>query len=109
MLHETAAGSIAIAGDSKRFLERAAKTQAALLEAMEERQVSGDGVTRPLPSPFAVIATQNLFIVKGTGKNYTAIKRPVTFRPLSTDEGSPWQDIQGRYNPNGLESDGRDV
>ena len=35
------------------------KTQAALLEAMEERQVTVDGVTRPLPAPFAVIATQN--------------------------------------------------
>ncbi len=35
------------------------RTQSALLEAMEERQVSLDGVTRPLPSPFFVIATQN--------------------------------------------------
>ena len=35
------------------------KTQSALLEAMEERQVSQDGVTRPLPNPFFVIATQN--------------------------------------------------
>ncbi len=35
------------------------KTQSALLEAMEERQVSQDGVTRPLPTPFFVIATQN--------------------------------------------------
>jgi MoxR-like ATPase len=35
------------------------KTQSALLEAMEERQVSIDGVTRPLPDPFFVIATQN--------------------------------------------------
>ena len=35
------------------------KTQSALLEAMEERQVSQDGVTRALPSPFFVIATQN--------------------------------------------------
>ena len=35
------------------------KTQSALLEAMEERQVSIDGVTRDLPSPFFVIATQN--------------------------------------------------
>lgn len=35
------------------------KTQSALLEAMEERQVSQDGVTRQLPSPFFVIATQN--------------------------------------------------
>ncbi len=35
------------------------RTQSALLEAMEERQVSVEGVTRPLPSPFFVIATQN--------------------------------------------------
>jgi MoxR-like ATPase len=35
------------------------KTQSALLEAMEERQVSIDGETRPLPDPFFVIATQN--------------------------------------------------
>ena len=35
------------------------KTQSALLEAMEERQVTTDGVTRDLPDPFTVIATQN--------------------------------------------------
>ncbi len=35
------------------------KTQSALLEAMEERQVSIEGKTRPLPAPFFVIATQN--------------------------------------------------
>jgi MoxR-like ATPase len=35
------------------------KTQAALLEAMEENQVTVDGDTRPLPDPFTVIATQN--------------------------------------------------
>jgi MoxR-like ATPase len=35
------------------------KTQSGLLEAMEERQVSIDGMTRPLPAPFFVIATQN--------------------------------------------------
>lgn len=35
------------------------KTQSALLEAMEERQITVDGVTRPLPSPFIVLATQN--------------------------------------------------
>lgn len=35
------------------------KTQSALLEAMEEGQVSVDGLTRPLPEPFFVIATQN--------------------------------------------------
>ncbi|MDR2637254.1 MAG: AAA family ATPase [Zoogloeaceae bacterium] len=35
------------------------KTQSALLESMEERQVTSDGETRPLPHPFFVIATQN--------------------------------------------------
>jgi MoxR-like ATPase len=42
------------------------KTQSALLEAMEEKQVSVDGQTRPLPSPFFVIATQNPFDQVGT-------------------------------------------
>jgi len=42
------------------------KTQAALLEAMEERQVSTDGVTRPLPAPFLVAATQNPIEHEGT-------------------------------------------
>ncbi|MEZ5646520.1 MAG: MoxR family ATPase [Burkholderiaceae bacterium] len=35
------------------------KTQSALLEAMEEKQVTAEGATRPLPQPFFVIATQN--------------------------------------------------
>jgi MoxR-like ATPase len=35
------------------------RTQSALLEAMEERQVSVDGITHPLPEPFFVVATQN--------------------------------------------------
>ncbi len=42
------------------------KTQAALLEAMEERQITVDGVTRPLPDPFMVIATQNPLEHEGT-------------------------------------------
>lgn len=42
------------------------KTQAALLEAMEEKQVTVDGVTRFLPSPFMVIATQNPIEYEGT-------------------------------------------
>ncbi|QMU75778.1 MoxR family ATPase [Streptacidiphilus sp. PB12-B1b] len=42
------------------------KTQAALLEAMAEAQVSVDGVTRPLPSPFVVIATDNPIEYEGT-------------------------------------------
>ncbi|CAN5420659.1 MoxR family ATPase [soil metagenome] len=42
------------------------KTQAALLEAMEERQVSVEGTARPLPDPFLVIATQNPVEYEGT-------------------------------------------
>lgn len=42
------------------------KTQSALLEAMEERQVTIDGVTHPLPQPFLVIATQNPVEQDGT-------------------------------------------
>jgi MoxR-like ATPase len=42
------------------------KTQSALLEAMEESQVSVDGVSRPLPQPFFVIATQNPLHQVGT-------------------------------------------
>ncbi|MHB8324391.1 MAG: AAA family ATPase [Candidatus Dormibacteria bacterium] len=42
------------------------KTQAALLEAMQERQVTIEGVTRPLPSPFLVLATQNPIEYEGT-------------------------------------------
>jgi MoxR-like ATPase len=42
------------------------KTQSALLEAMEEHRVTVDGVTRPLPEPFMVLATQNPIEYEGT-------------------------------------------
>jgi MoxR-like ATPase len=42
------------------------KTQAALLEAMAEQQVTIDGVTRPLPSPFLLLATENPIEYEGT-------------------------------------------
>jgi len=42
------------------------KTQAALLEAMQEAQVSVDGVSHPLPQPFLVVATQNPIEYEGT-------------------------------------------
>lgn len=42
------------------------KTQSALLEAMEEHQVSADGVSRQLPDPFMVVATQNPVEYEGT-------------------------------------------
>lgn len=42
------------------------RTQSALLEAMSDNQVSVDGTTHPLPTPFMVIATQNPFEFEGT-------------------------------------------
>ena len=42
------------------------KTQSALLEAMQERQVSVDGTAHPLPDPFLVVATQNPIEYEGT-------------------------------------------
>ncbi|MBI4287892.1 MAG: MoxR family ATPase [Chloroflexi bacterium] len=42
------------------------KTQAALLECMEERQITVDGVTHPMPHPFLVMATQNPIEYEGT-------------------------------------------
>ena len=42
------------------------RTQSALLEAMQERQVTIDGITHPLPRPFLVMATQNPIELEGT-------------------------------------------
>ena len=56
-------GQIVLADEVNRATP---KTQAALLEAMEERQVTVDGVTHPLPSPFMVLATQNPIEYEGT-------------------------------------------
>ncbi len=42
------------------------RTQSAMLEAMQERQVTVDGVTRPVPRPFLVLATQNPVELEGT-------------------------------------------
>jgi MoxR-like ATPase len=42
------------------------RTQSALLEAMQERQITVDGVTRPLPRPFLVLATENPVELEGT-------------------------------------------
>jgi MoxR-like ATPase len=42
------------------------RTQSALLEAMQERQVTVDGISRPLPRPFLVLATQNPVELEGT-------------------------------------------
>ncbi len=56
-------GNIVLADEINRATP---KTQSALLEAMEERQVTTDGITRMLPSPFFVIATQNNVELVGT-------------------------------------------
>jgi MoxR-like ATPase len=56
-------GQIVLADEINRTTP---KTQAALLEAMEERQVTVDGVTHPLPTPFMVLATQNPIEYEGT-------------------------------------------
>jgi MoxR-like ATPase len=56
-------GQIVLADEVNRATP---KTQAALLEAMEERQVTVDGVTHALPQPFMVLATQNPIEYEGT-------------------------------------------
>lgn len=56
-------GQIVLADEVNRATP---KTQASLLEAMEERQVTVDGVTHPLPRPFMVLATQNPIEYEGT-------------------------------------------
>jgi MoxR-like ATPase len=55
--------NVLLADEINRATPRA---QAALLEAMQERQVTVDGVTRPLPAPFLVLATQNPIEYEGT-------------------------------------------
>ena len=52
------------------------KTQAALLEVMEEGSVTVDGVTRPVPSPFLVIATQNPVGSAGCRRGNGYFKKP---------------------------------
>ena len=56
-------GQVVLADEINRATPR---TQSALLEAMQERQVTVDGVTRPLPRPFLVLATQNPVELEGT-------------------------------------------
>ncbi len=56
-------GQIVLVDEVNRSTPR---TQAAFLEAMAEAHVSADGVTRPLPAPFLVLATQNPIELEGT-------------------------------------------
>ncbi len=55
--------NVLLADEINRTIPR---TQSSLLECMEERQVTVDGKTRPLPAPFLVVATQNPIELEGT-------------------------------------------
>lgn len=65
------------------------KTQSALLEAMSEAQVSVDGLTRPLPEPFMVMATQNPIEYEGT---YTLPESQLDRFMLRVEIGYPGSD-----------------
>jgi len=67
------------------------KTQSALLEAMEERQVTVEGVPRMLPDPFMVIATQNPVEYEGT---YSLPEAQLDRFLLKLDMGLPQRDVE---------------
>lgn len=67
------------------------RTQSALLEAMSEGQVSVDGVSHPLPTPFIVIATQNPFEYQGT---YTLPESQLDRFLLRTSIGYPAREME---------------
>ena len=74
-----------------------AKTQAALLEAMADRSVSTDGVTRPLPQPFFVIATQNPVESQGT---YPLPEAQLDRFLMKLDVTHPSRDVEKRLLAN---------
>ena len=80
------------------------RTQSALLEAMEEGQVTVDGITHPLPRPFTVIATQNPIGAAGTQllpdsqMDRFMVRLSVGY-PKSTDEVDMVMARQGGVNP----------
>lgn len=77
-----------------------AKTQAALLEAMEEGQVTVDGVTHPLPRPFFVIATQNPVELEGTfPPSEAALDRFFVRVRLSRISGEELRHLLGTWVP----------
>ena len=69
------------------------KTQAALLEAMQERQVSVDGEPHPLPDPFLVVATQNPIEYEGT---YPLPEAQLDRFLVKVDVGYPSEDDETR-------------
>jgi MoxR-like ATPase len=88
-----------------------AKTQSALLEAMQERSVTIDGVTRPLPRPFFVMATQNPIESQGT---YPLPEAQLDRFLLKIGVGHPSLDVEKRilvqhlagFDPAALETAG---
>jgi MoxR-like ATPase len=88
-----------------------AKTQSALLEAMQERTVTADGVTRPLPRPFFVMATQNPIESQGT---YPLPEAQLDRFLLKIGVGHPTLEVEkrilvqhlGGFDPAALESAG---
>jgi MoxR-like ATPase len=77
-----------------------AKTQAALLEAMQERQVTTEGTTRPLTSPFVVMATQNPIEYEGT---YPLPEAQLDRFLLRTGVGYPTREEEQRVLQNRIE------
>jgi MoxR-like ATPase len=69
------------------------RTQSALLEAMQERQVSAEGQTRPLPDPFMVLATQNPIELEGT---FALPEAQLDRFLLRVAMGYPDEDAEGR-------------
>ncbi|MBB5632629.1 MoxR-like ATPase [Cryobacterium mesophilum] len=87
------------------------KTQSALLEAMEERQVSVDGETRPLPDPFIVAATMNPIEYEGTYQLPEAqldrfLMKLVLDLPERVDELSILERSAAGFNPRDLAAAG---
>jgi len=82
------------------------KTQSALLEAMEEGQVTVDGETHPLKNPFVVIATQNNVGTAGTQLlPYAQLDRFLIKLSIGyPDRGSEMEVIRGRQTVNPVES-----
>ena len=88
-----------------------AKTQSALLEAMQESSVTADGQTRPLPRPFFVMATQNPIESQGT---YPLPEAQLDRFLLKVEVSHPTADVEkqvlrnhlGGFNPSSLEEAG---
>jgi MoxR-like ATPase len=87
------------------------KTQAALLEAMEERKITIDGVSHPLPSPFLVFATQNPIEYEGTyplpeAQQDRFLIKVVLDYPSAEDEVDILRLHHAGFSPNNLEGAG---